>query len=133
MQQIHWMLFVIRKCKEFAAAFIIIKRHFRIDVFDEIELYAYTCVHERVQYTNIYIQRIRLLSYWLFRFHSENCSESIIVLETNTWTKAHKWLAYHNTNLNLTYVEFAFVETAMGVSVDALSKPNSEYVKAVKE
>lgn len=24
-------------------------------------------------------------------------------------------------------------ETAMGVSIDALSKPNSEYVKAVKE
>lgn len=28
---------------------------------------------------------------------------------------------------------FSVSETAMGVSVDALSKPNSEYVRAVKE
>lgn len=26
-----------------------------------------------------------------------------------------------------------FAETAMGVSIDALSQPNSDYVKAVKE
>lgn len=28
---------------------------------------------------------------------------------------------------------FSSIETAMGISIDALSKPNSEYVKAVKE
>lgn len=39
---------------------------------------------------------------------------------------------YHYVHLIIIYF-YVVTETAMGVSVNALSKPNSEYVLAVKE
>lgn len=88
--------------------------------------YAYSREREH----DVYIETTSFIYciYWLLVFHSENSFESIITLQSSSsdWQSAHYFTEYR-------FFILLFVETAMGISIDALSQPNSEYIQAVKE
>lgn len=52
---------------------------------------------------NVYIQRHNSFIYWLFAFHSENRSESIITLQTSTHAWFY-WMLTINFNFNLNLI-----------------------------
>lgn len=98
----------------------------------------------------VYIKRFFLLIYYKYSLLTNlNKQTEISRIETlNIIPTIDLWICYFKCTYSLQllvykvysyYKQFKlmsfiwFTETAMGVSIDALSQPNSEYVKAVKE
>lgn len=84
--------------------------------------YAYSREREH----DVYIEMTSFIYCWYF-------IQKIFLNQLSPYKPAHKIDNQLITLLNINFSILLFVETAMGISINALSQPNSEYIKAVKE